>query len=65
MSRDMSKSWLGMIGCAEREDFAAEEREHGTNERQSTSSQLESLRFVRGTHNRGAVRFDVLAVIQI
>ena len=38
MWRDMSESWLGMIGCAEREDFAAEEREHGTNQSQSKSS---------------------------
>jgi hypothetical protein len=35
---DMSESWLGMIGHAEREDFAAEEREHGTNQSQSKSS---------------------------
>jgi hypothetical protein len=35
MWRDMSESWLGMIGHAEREDFAAEEREHGTNQLQS------------------------------
>jgi hypothetical protein len=38
MWRDMSESWLGMIGHAEREDFAAEEREHGTNQPQSKSS---------------------------
>jgi hypothetical protein len=38
MWRDMSQSWLGMIGHAEREDFAAEEREHGTNQPQSKSS---------------------------
>jgi hypothetical protein len=37
MWRDMSESWLGMIGYAEREDFAAEEREHGTNQSQSRS----------------------------
>jgi hypothetical protein len=30
MWRDMSESWLAMIGYAEREDFGAEEREHGT-----------------------------------
>lgn len=35
MWRDMSESWLGMIGHAEREDFAAEEREHGTNQPRS------------------------------
>ena len=35
---DMSEFWLGMIGHAEREDFAAEEREHGTNQSQSKSS---------------------------
>jgi len=38
MWRDMSESWLGMIGYAEREDFAAEQREHGTNQPQSMSS---------------------------
>ena len=37
MWRDMSESWLGMIGYAEREDFAAEERKHGTNQSQSKS----------------------------
>jgi hypothetical protein len=35
---DMSESWLGMIGHAEREDFATEEREHGTKQPQSKSS---------------------------
>jgi hypothetical protein len=35
MWRDMSESWLGMIGHA---DFAAEEREHGTNQPQSMCS---------------------------
>jgi len=34
---DMSESWLGMIGYAEREDFAAEESEHGTNQSRSKS----------------------------
>jgi hypothetical protein len=38
MWRDMSESWLGMIAHAEREDFAAEAREHGTNQPQSMSS---------------------------
>jgi hypothetical protein len=38
MWRDMSESWLGMIGHAEQEDFAAEEREHGTNQPRSKSS---------------------------
>jgi hypothetical protein len=38
MWRDMSESWLGMIGHAEQEDFAAEEREHGTKQPQSKSS---------------------------
>jgi hypothetical protein len=37
MWRDMSESWLGMVGHAERDDFAAEEREHGTNQSQSES----------------------------
>ncbi len=31
------KSWLGMIGHAERDDFATEEREHGTNQSKSMS----------------------------
>jgi hypothetical protein len=35
---DMSESWLGLIWHAEQEDFAAEEREHGTNQPQSKSS---------------------------
>lgn len=38
MWRDMSESWLGMIGLAERDDFAAEEREHGTKQSKSMSS---------------------------
>jgi hypothetical protein len=38
MWRDMSKSWLGMIGFAEQEDFAAEEHERGTNQQRSKSS---------------------------
>ena len=35
MWRDMSESWLGMVGHAEREDFAAEERKRGTHQLQS------------------------------
>jgi hypothetical protein len=38
MWRDMSESWLGMIGFAEQEDFAAEEHERGTNQQRSKSS---------------------------
>jgi hypothetical protein len=38
MWREMSESWLGMIGQAEREDFAAEEHERGTNQPKSMSS---------------------------
>ena len=38
MWRDMSESWLGMIVFAEQEDFAAEERERGTNQQRSKSS---------------------------
>ena len=38
MWREMSESWLGMIGHAEREDFAAEEHERGTNQPKSMSS---------------------------
>ena len=34
---DTSEFWLGMIGLAEREDFAAGERQHGTNQSQSKS----------------------------
>ncbi len=37
MWRDMSESWLGMIGHAEREDFAAEVHRRGTNQLQSKS----------------------------
>ena len=36
--RDMSESWLAMIGYAEREDFGAEEREHGTKQPKSELS---------------------------
>jgi hypothetical protein len=38
MWRDMSESWLGMIGYVEREDFAAEEHEHCTKQPKSYSS---------------------------
>jgi hypothetical protein len=38
MWRDMSESWLGMIGFAEQEDFANEEHERGTNQQRSRSS---------------------------
>jgi hypothetical protein len=38
MWRDMSESWLGMIGFAEQEDFSVEERERGTNQQRSKSS---------------------------
>jgi hypothetical protein len=38
MWRDMSESWLSMIGHAEREDFAAEVHQRGTNQPQSNSS---------------------------
>jgi hypothetical protein len=38
MWRDMSESWLGMIGLAERDDFFAAERQHGTNQFRSKSS---------------------------
>jgi hypothetical protein len=38
MWREMSESWLGMIGQAEREDFAAEEHERGTDQPKSMSS---------------------------
>jgi hypothetical protein len=38
MWRDMSESWLEMIGFAEQEDFATEERERGTNQQRSSSS---------------------------
>jgi hypothetical protein len=38
MWRDMSESWLGMIIFAEQEDFAAEERDRGTNQQRSKSS---------------------------
>ena len=38
MWRDMSESWLGMMGHAQQEDFAAEERQRGT--RQSRSNCL-------------------------
>jgi len=38
MWRDMSESWLAMIGYAEREDFAGEEREHGTKQPKSELS---------------------------
>ena len=38
MWRDMSESWLGMIGFAEREDYATEELEHSTNRSMSRSS---------------------------
>jgi hypothetical protein len=38
MWRDMSESWLGMIGFAEQEDFSAAERERGTNQPRSKSS---------------------------
>jgi hypothetical protein len=38
MLRDMSESWLGMIGLAEQEDFAAEEHERNTNQQRSKSS---------------------------
>jgi hypothetical protein len=38
MWRDISESWLGMIGFAEQEDFAAEEHERGTNQQRSKSS---------------------------
>lgn len=37
MWRDMSESWLSMIGHAEREDFAAEVHQRGTNQSQSKS----------------------------
>ena len=38
MWRDMSESWLAMIGFAEREDFSTAEHERGTNQQQSKSS---------------------------
>jgi hypothetical protein len=38
MWRDMSESWLGMIGFAEQEDFSVEEHERGTNQQRSKSS---------------------------
>ena len=38
MWRDISESWLAMIGYAEREDLAAEEREHGTKQPKSELS---------------------------
>jgi hypothetical protein len=38
MWHDMSESWLSMIGHAEREDFAAEVHQRGTNQPQSKSS---------------------------
>jgi hypothetical protein len=38
MWRDMSESWLGMIGFAEREDYVTEELEHSTHRSMSRSS---------------------------
>jgi hypothetical protein len=55
MWHDMSASWLGMIGHAEGEEFATEERQHGTRQPKSNCS-LNTLTITKDQESRAIQR---------